>query len=50
MVRAKIDYTDLGSELTDELEAMNGRLVGQLAAVLSHATQEEKVAALECRS
>ncbi len=45
MVR-KIDYTDLGSELTDELAAMNGRLVGQLAAVLSHTTKEEKVAAL----
>ena len=42
----KIDYTDLGTELTDELEAMNGRLVGQLAAVLSNCSKEEKVAAL----
>jgi hypothetical protein len=42
----KIDYTDCGAELTDELEAMNGRLVGQLGAVLSHTTKEEKVAAL----
>jgi hypothetical protein len=44
--RNAISYTDLGAELTDELEAMNGRLVGQLAAVLSHASKEEKVAAL----
>jgi hypothetical protein len=42
----KIDYVDCGAEITDELEAMNGRLVGQLGAVLSKTSKEEKVAAL----